>query len=94
MTREAIDSGFKINIFIRDITKIILLQQEKSDLKYQNAMEANYSHEQMTPINCILSNIKVLLEKNQKNMQNGDKNSADHYKELFMWQKESYELNK
>ena len=30
---------------------------------YSEAIEANYSHEQMTPLNCILSNSKVVLKR-------------------------------
>ena len=27
---------------------------------YQEAIEANYSHEQMTPLNCIIGNSKII----------------------------------
>lgn len=63
-------------------------------MQYQDAMEANYSHENMTPINCILSNAKVLIKKNQNNMKKGDKKSTQHYKELLLFQRESFELHK
>jgi hypothetical protein len=63
VTQENIDNSAKINIFVRDITNIMHIQQESSDRKYQDAMEANYSHEQMTPLNCILNNAKMLLSK-------------------------------
>jgi hypothetical protein len=39
-------------------------------------MEANYSHEQMTPLNCILNNAKMLLNMLEKLMEKGDKKSA------------------
>lgn len=41
---------------IKNITQIIVQQQMLSDEMYQDAIEANYSHEQMTPLNCILGN--------------------------------------
>ena len=34
-----------------------------SDKMYQDAIEANFSHEQMTPLNCIINNSKI-IEKN------------------------------
>ena len=43
-------------------------------------MEANYSHEQMTPLNCILSNAKMILGKMKDQMNKGTKKSAEHYK--------------
>ena len=47
-------------LVIRDITNIIKSQQRLSDEMYQDAIEANYSHEQMTPLNCILGNSKLV----------------------------------
>ena len=40
---------------IRDITKLIVNHQNSCDMVYQNAIENNYSHEQMTPLNPIMS---------------------------------------
>jgi hypothetical protein len=33
-----------------------------SDMMYQEAIEANFSHEQMTPLNCILGNSKIVKQ--------------------------------
>ena len=44
---------------IRDITNIIKSQQKLSDEMYQDAIEQNYSHEQMTPLNIILANSRI-----------------------------------
>ena len=30
---------------------------------YRDAIEANYSHEQMTPLNCILATSKIVLRR-------------------------------
>ena len=30
---------------------------------YQDAIEANYSHEQMTPLNSILANSKIVIKR-------------------------------
>jgi len=34
-----------------------------TDKMYQDAIEANFSHEQMTPLNCIFNNSKILRKK-------------------------------
>ena len=47
-------------LIIRDITSIIRSQQKMTDKLYQDAIEANYSHEQMTPLNCILNNTNIV----------------------------------
>jgi len=47
---------------IKDVTHIISSQQKKSDKIYQEAIENNYSHEQMTPLNCI-TNSYALVKK-------------------------------
>ena len=38
-------------------------QQKLSDDMYQDAIEQNYSHEQMTPLNLILANSRVLVSR-------------------------------
>jgi signal transduction histidine kinase len=48
---------------IRNVTNIIKNQQKLSDTMYQDAIEANYSHEQMTPLNSILGNSKIVLRR-------------------------------
>jgi signal transduction histidine kinase len=50
-------------IVIRDVSSIIKNQQRLSDLMYRDAIEANYSHEQMTPLNSILANSKFALRR-------------------------------
>lgn len=91
---EEIALGQKINVYFKDITNIISLDQEQCDKRYQDAMEANYSHEQMTPLNCILGNGKILLAQIQKLMSKGSRRSAVHYKELQDFQKQNFDLNK
>ena len=46
-------------INIRDITSILKAQQDIIDEIYQDAIESNYSHEQMTPLNSIIGNSKI-----------------------------------
>ena len=43
-------------LVVNPITQMICHQQRISDEMYQEAIEANYSHEQMTPLNSILGN--------------------------------------
>ena len=43
------------------MTNILKHQQRISDEIYQEAIEANYSHEQMTPLNSILGNSSNLI---------------------------------
>ena len=50
---------------ILDITNIIVNQQKLSNQMYLDAMEANYSHEQMTPLNSILCNSKFVYKRNK-----------------------------
>ena len=51
-----------IMVVANKITDIIRYQQRKSDEIYQEAIEANFSHEQMTPLNCILNCSQILIE--------------------------------
>ena len=48
---------------IKNITSIIKQQQLISDEMYQDAIEANYSHEQMTPLNCILGTTQIIINR-------------------------------
>lgn len=50
-------------VMIRDITNIVKSQQKLSDEMYQDAIEQNYSHEQMTPLNIILANSKIAVKR-------------------------------
>ena len=45
---------------IKNITAAIQNQQKKSDELYQDAIEANFSHEQMNPLNNILQNASTV----------------------------------
>ena len=47
-------------INIIDVTTILKGQQKFCDSIYQEAIENNYSHEQMTPLNCINSNTNII----------------------------------
>ena len=61
---------------VNRISDIIRFQQQKSDDIYQDAIEANFSHEQMTPLNCILNCSEMLLSELQ-NEQAGAKSEVD-----------------
>jgi hypothetical protein len=50
-------------IMVKDLTNIIKSQQKVSDDMYQDAIESNYSHEQMTPLNCILAQSKIVAKR-------------------------------
>ena len=49
-------------VFCESLSTVLKQQQKKSDEMYQEAIEANYSHEQMTPLNSILGNSGIVLE--------------------------------
>ena len=53
-------------INIKDVTAIIKGIQKINDMKYLDAIEANYSHEQMTPLNCIIGNSKIVKNRLNK----------------------------
>lgn len=46
--------GVQALITIEDITEIINCQQDLSHKIYKEAILTNYSHEQMTPLNCLI----------------------------------------
>ena len=48
---------------IKDITKIVRMQQKQSNKIYEDAIEANYSHEFMTPLNCIIANSQIIQKR-------------------------------
>ena len=52
--------GQFVKFSLRNITAIIKNQQKQSDRIYQDAIEANFSHEQMNPLNSILANSNVV----------------------------------
>ena len=72
-----------IAINIKDISKLLKAQQDQSDQMYQEAIETNYSHEQMTPLNNILTNAKMMVNQIKNSMTKGSKRSAQHYSELL-----------
>ena len=57
---DQINGGRSIFLRINEVTQIFRSQQKHSDKMYQDAIEANYSHEQMTPLNCIINNSKLI----------------------------------
>mmetsp|Transcript_3816 Transcript_3816/g.5773 ORF Transcript_3816/g.5773 Transcript_3816/m.5773 type:complete len:97 (-) Transcript_3816:3069-3359(-) len=52
----------EILMVIKDITVIVREQMKLSDHMYQESIEANYSHEQMTPLNAILNNSVIVRQ--------------------------------
>ena len=68
---------------------MILLQQQESDMMYLKSFELNYSHEQLTPLNSILTNSKIAFRRyvdicnEQSNFyENMDIRNIDNEKEL------------
>ena len=45
---------------IKDVTTIVKNQMKLSDIIYQEAIENNYSHEQMTPLNLLKANTSII----------------------------------
>mmetsp|Transcript_12464 Transcript_12464/g.19483 ORF Transcript_12464/g.19483 Transcript_12464/m.19483 type:complete len:108 (+) Transcript_12464:649-972(+) len=45
---------------VKDVTSLIKHQQKLSDRVYSSAIENNYSHETMTPLNCIMGNSSMV----------------------------------
>jgi len=50
-------------ISILDVTDIIIKQQRECDKMYLEAIELNYSHEQMTPLNSIIANSNIAFKR-------------------------------
>jgi len=77
-------------LVIRDVTAIIKSVQKLCDTMYQDSIEAIFSHEQMTPLNCIIGNSKLVMgrfiELNElfKKMQPDNKAVLERNKETFM----------
>ena len=46
---------------VKDISKIVIMQQKACDEMYKDSVLSNYSHEQLTPLNSFLNNSKMLL---------------------------------
>ena len=51
----------KFRVYVKDISKIIIMQQKTCDEMYRDSVLSNYSHEQLTPLNSFLNNSKMLL---------------------------------
>ena len=56
LERQTADAVSAAQISVRNISGVIQNQQSLSDKLYQDAIEANFSHEQMNPLNSILVN--------------------------------------
>ena len=61
-------------LHIRELTQVIKSQQRMGDKIYRDAIEMNYSHEQMTPLNSIMNNSAMLLDNFQSNIECEDLN--------------------
>ena len=59
-------------VFLQSLTTVLKQQQKKCDEIYQEAIEANYSHEQMTPLNSILGNTEIILDDFKKLVAGSD----------------------
>jgi len=53
--KQSTQQNFTI-LEVRDLTHPLKFLQKSLDMNYQDAIENNFSHEQMTPLNCILGN--------------------------------------
>ena len=62
---------------ITDITIIIVNQQNLSNQMYLEAIEANFSHEQMTPLNTILNNSRIVYNRNNNIFESLDAELTD-----------------
>jgi hypothetical protein len=45
------------------VTNVIKNQQKFNDLRFYEAFENTFSHENMTPLNCILSNSSIVKKR-------------------------------
>lgn len=52
-----------VSLEIRDISNIIRGMRKFSDALYLDAIEANYSHESMTPLNSIIANSRIVMKR-------------------------------
>ena len=48
---------------IKDVSQIVNFQMKLSDMIYQEAIENNFSHEQMTPLNLLKANSSIIKSK-------------------------------
>jgi hypothetical protein len=63
---------------------------------FQNAVEANFSHEQMTPLNCIQNNAEITQNKIDEiiSWKNENRSPRDFYKALLKFFKLCETTNK
>lgn len=59
-----------VSLEIKDISNIIRGMRKFSDGLYLDAIEANYSHESMTPLNSIIANSRIVMKRLAKLIQN------------------------
>ena len=52
-----------VSLEMRDISNIIRGMRKFSDALYLDAIEANYSHESMTPLNSIIANSRIVMKR-------------------------------
>jgi hypothetical protein len=52
-----------LNLYVKIITDVVHLQHNETRKIYQNAVEANFSHEQMTPLNSMQNNAEIMQNK-------------------------------
>lgn len=60
-----------VNLYISEICDIFETEVENLMVQLKQAMEANYSHEQMTPLNNIMNGSKIIYN-NLKDQLNND----------------------
>jgi len=71
--------GFDENLVmlnIREISNFVKNLQKTNDKIYLDAIEANYSHESMTPLNSIIANTKI-VQKRLKALIQGQDNQQE-----------------
>jgi hypothetical protein len=56
---DTVDNGHSL-LIVRDITEQLKSQQLLQESDYKSAIESNYSHEQMTPLNIINTSSEYL----------------------------------
>jgi len=52
-----------VSVEMRDVSNIIKGMRKFSDALYLDAIEANYSHESMTPLNSIIANSRIVMKR-------------------------------
>ena len=76
-------------MIMQNVTTLLESQQQMCDKKYKDAIEANFSHEQMTPLNGILACSKIVLKRvvnmtaQLNRMNNANDASRRQQEELF-----------